>query len=100
MRTATSPPVHDGNLDYWNLFDAMVDTMYWAMEKVGGTNVGIVTAESGWPTSENGDFSTPALPQAYNTNMKNHVTNNGTPKRPNGQIDSDIFAMFNQDLKQ
>ncbi|XXG87231.1 hypothetical protein AAC387_Pa11g1967 [Persea americana] len=98
--TAGSPPVHDGNLAYWNLFDAMVDAFYWATEKVGGTNVDIVVTETGWPTAGNGNFTSPTLAQVYNTNLKNHVKNNGTPKRPSSQIDTYIFAMFNENLKQ
>ncbi|RWR86568.1 putative glucan endo-1,3-beta-glucosidase BG4 [Cinnamomum micranthum f. kanehirae] len=67
-----------------------MSAMYWAMEKVAGTNVGIVVAESDWPIAGNGDFTTPALAQAYNTNLKNHVINNGTPKRPNSLINKGV----------
>ncbi|KAJ8625537.1 hypothetical protein MRB53_034067 [Persea americana] len=34
--TAQSPPIHDGNLDYWCALDAIVDSFYSAMERVGG----------------------------------------------------------------
>lgn len=98
--TASSPPVQDGNLAYWNLFDAMVDAFYWAMEKAGGTNVDIVVTETGWPTAGNENFTTPTLALVYNTNLRNHVMNNGTPKRPSSQIETYIFAMFNENLKQ
>lgn len=78
----------------------MVDAFYWAMEKVGGTNVGVVVTESGWPSAGNGNFTSPDLARAYNTNLMNHVKHNGTPKRPSSHIDTFIFAMLNEDLKQ
>ncbi|XP_077225085.1 glucan endo-1,3-beta-glucosidase-like [Tasmannia lanceolata] len=97
--TAQSPVVHDGNLDYWSLFDAMVDAVYSAMEKVGGGDVKIAVAESGWPSAGNGDITTPGLAGTYNHNMMNHVISGSTPKRPGYKMDTFIFAMFNENLK-
>ncbi|KAF8388735.1 hypothetical protein HHK36_025415 [Tetracentron sinense] len=97
--TATESVVQDGNLGYSNMFDAIVDAFYWAMEKAGVTNVDIAVSESGWPSAGNGNFTTPTLAATYNKNFMNHVMKNGTPKRPQTYMDAYVFAMFNENLK-
>jgi exo-beta-1,3-glucanase (GH17 family) len=88
--------VTDGSNNYQNLFDAMVDALYSAMEKVGGSNVGVVISESGWP-SAGGTDTTPTNAQTYNQHLINHV-GNGTPKRSTA-LETYIFAMFNENEK-
>ncbi|KAG5559130.1 hypothetical protein RHGRI_008899 [Rhododendron griersonianum] len=97
--TATGPVVQDGNLSYQNLFDAIIDAFYWAMEREGVTDVGVVVSETGWPSDGNGDFTTPELAATYNRNFAEHISKNGTPKRPQAYIEGYIFAMFNENLK-
>ncbi|KAL5770925.1 hypothetical protein ACOSP7_015079 [Xanthoceras sorbifolium] len=98
--TATEVIVRDGALEYYNLFDAIVDAFFWAMEKEGASNVDVVVSESGWPSSGNGNFTTPKLAATYNQNFVKHVTSNkGTPKRPGAHIEGFIFAMFNENQK-
>ena len=94
--TSPSPVVTDGPYKYQNLFDAQVDALYSAMEKVGGSNVGIVISESGWP-SAGGTGTTVGNAQKYNQNLINHV-GKGTPKRPTA-LETYIFAMFNENKK-
>ncbi|KAM0900732.1 hypothetical protein ACQ4PT_020435 [Festuca glaucescens] len=96
--TAPGTVVHDdGNgKDYQNLFDALVDTMYSALESARAGSVPIVVSESGWPSAGDPD-ATAANAQTYNQNLINHV-GKGTPKRP-GAIEAYIFAMFNENLK-
>nr|XP_043622862.1 putative glucan endo-1,3-beta-glucosidase GVI [Erigeron canadensis] len=91
--------VRDGDLGYTNLFDAMVDSVYAALEKVNGGNVEVVICESGWPSNGNGDFTSTTYAQTYNQNLVNHVLNSGTPKRPDARLETYIFAIFNEDLK-
>ncbi|KAK1549970.1 hypothetical protein Q3G72_027286 [Acer saccharum] len=98
--TATEPIVRDGDLSYYNLFDAMVDSFFSAMDKEGVSDVYVFVSESGWPSAGNGDFTTPQLAATYNKNFMNRITSNkGTPKRPEAHIQGFIFATFNENQK-
>ncbi|XP_074265085.1 glucan endo-1,3-beta-glucosidase-like [Silene latifolia] len=92
-------PVVDGDLTYNSLFEAMVDAIYSAMEKSGGSGVGLIVGESGWPTSGNDPYTNVDNAKEYNQNLINLVKIKGTPKKPNDILDTFIFAMFNEDLK-
>ncbi|PWA64642.1 glucan endo-1,3-beta-glucosidase [Artemisia annua] len=70
--------VRDASLEYKNMFDAMVDSVYWALEKVGAGGLDVVVVESGWPSSGKGEYTTPSLAQIYNQNLVRHA-NLGTP---------------------
>ncbi|KAJ1701386.1 hypothetical protein LUZ63_001165 [Rhynchospora breviuscula] len=113
--TSPGPVFTDGQYQYQNLFDAMVDSVYSALEKAegisalekaggipavekdGDSSVTVVPVESGWATS--GEVgATLANAQTYNQNLINHVRN-GTPKRP-GNLETYIFAMFNENKKE
>ncbi|KAJ1692179.1 hypothetical protein LUZ63_008877 [Rhynchospora breviuscula] len=94
--TSPGTVVTDGSYKYQNLFDAIVDALYSAMEKVGGSNVGIVISESGWP-SGGGNAATVSNAQKYNQNLINHV-GKGTPKKST-PLETYIFAMFNENQK-
>ncbi|MCL7036066.1 hypothetical protein MKW94_026765 [Papaver nudicaule] len=91
----------DGNgLQYRNLFDAITDAIYAAIEKVGGGGVDIVIAESGWPSSENGNIATIPNASTYVNSLISHVSgSSGTPKKPGKSMETYIFALFNENLK-
>ncbi|RVX05520.1 putative glucan endo-1,3-beta-glucosidase BG5 [Vitis vinifera] len=46
----------------------MVDAFYSAMEKAGGSTVGVVLTESGWPSAGKGNGTTPEIAGTYNRN--------------------------------
>ncbi|CAN6360845.1 unnamed protein product [Urochloa humidicola] len=91
-----SSPTSNGP-EYTNLFDAMADAMYSAMENVGGSSVPIVVSESGWPSGGGDGAVSVENAQTYNQNLIDHV-GNGTPVRP-GPLETYICAMFNENMK-
>ncbi|KAJ4775788.1 hypothetical protein LUZ62_060045 [Rhynchospora pubera] len=94
--TANRSVVSDGKYQYQNLFSAMVDSVYSALEKAGGSNVPVVVSETGWP-SDGGVDTTVQNAQTYNQNLINQLSI-GTPKVP-AFMEGYIFAMFNEDQK-
>ncbi|KAM7254266.1 hypothetical protein ACFE04_031948 [Oxalis oulophora] len=85
-----------------NLFEAMLDTAYSSLEKVGEANVEIVVTESewAWPSKENGNIATIENAMTYNSNLVTQVTSYAeTPKRPGMNIETYLFSTFNENQK-
>lgn len=109
---------------YDNLFYAIVDAVYAAMDKIlapppsssSSSSSSLqamkptprqTVSESGHSTRPghkryregDGELSTVENARIYNNNLM-RIVKKGTPKRPNTPIETYIFAMFDEDLKQ
>ncbi|KAL6217786.1 hypothetical protein ACLB2K_011003 [Fragaria x ananassa] len=91
-------------LTYHNLFDQMVDTLIFAMKRLGYPDIPIWIAETGWPSAGDYDQIGANLHNAatYNRNVIKKFTAKppiGTPARPGVVLPSFIFALYNENTK-
>ncbi|KAF7033142.1 hypothetical protein CFC21_044264 [Triticum aestivum] len=95
--TAPGTVVRDGKYGYQNMFDASVDAVHAAGERLGVSGVDVVVSETGWPSAGGGAASVQNA-RTYNQNLVNHV-GKGKPRRPR-KVETYVFAMFNENLKE
>ncbi|XP_010246533.1 PREDICTED: probable glucan endo-1,3-beta-glucosidase A6 [Nelumbo nucifera] len=91
-------------LTYTNLLDQMLDSVIFAMTKLGFPNVRLVIAETGWPNAGDVDQIGANIFNAatYNRNLIRRMTSKpaiGTPARPGVVIPTFIFALYNENQK-
>ncbi|KAG6482624.1 hypothetical protein ZIOFF_059257 [Zingiber officinale] len=89
-------------LVYTNMFDAQLDSIFFALMALNFRTLKIMVTESGWPNkgAAKETAATPDNAQTYNTNLIRHVVNDaGTPAKPGEQIDIYVFSLFNENRK-
>ncbi|XVF64656.1 hypothetical protein PTKIN_Ptkin09bG0185400 [Pterospermum kingtungense] len=100
LLTSSVPVVTDGSNQYFNLLDAMVDAFNAALEKINFGSVKLALAETGWPSVGNEPYTSVHNAQTYNKNLLDHVTQKGTPRRPDYIMPLFFFEMFNENMKE
>ncbi|GMI89450.1 hypothetical protein like AT5G56590 [Hibiscus trionum] len=100
----SSSEVIDPNtgLLYTNMFDAQIDSLYFALMALNFRTIKVMVTETGWPSkgSLNEKAATPDNAQTYNMNLIRHVINDsGTPAKPGEELDVYIFSLFNENRK-
>lgn len=89
-------------LHYDNMFEAMVDAAYVALEKVGLEKMEVIVSETGWASKGDADEAGATVKNAktYNYNLrKKLLKKKGTPYRPKIAMKAYVFALFNENLK-
>ncbi|RAL49607.1 hypothetical protein DM860_001898 [Cuscuta australis] len=89
-------------LHYTNVFDAMIDSVYYSMRNLNVTDVVVLVTETGWPSKGDSKepFATPDNADTYNSNLIKHVLDRiGTPLHPEVTSDVYIYELFNEDLR-
>ncbi|GAB4844055.1 hypothetical protein Ancab_014019 [Ancistrocladus abbreviatus] len=89
---------------YNNLLDQMLDSVNFAMSKLGFPDVRIAISETGWPNDGDIDQIGANVNNAatYNRNLIGKITTNppaGTPARPGAVIPTFLFSLYDEDLK-
>ncbi|KAJ8766190.1 hypothetical protein K2173_021707 [Erythroxylum novogranatense] len=91
-------------LVYTNLLDQMIDSLIFAMKRLGYPNIRVGISETGWPHEGDLDQAGANIYNAasYNRNFINRMTTDypiGTPARPREAIPSFIFSLFDENIK-
>ncbi|CAM0883208.1 unnamed protein product [Alopecurus aequalis] len=99
LSSSAAVAVTDNGVEYANMFDAILDAVYAAVEKAsGGGSLELVVSETGWPSGGGGQGASVENAATYVNNLVRHV-GRGTPKRPGKAVETYIFAMFNENQK-
>ncbi|XP_073272662.1 probable glucan endo-1,3-beta-glucosidase A6 [Primulina huaijiensis] len=91
-------------LVYTNLLDQMLDSVVFAMRKLGFDNIMMAVSETGWPNA--GDIDQVGAntynAATYNRNLVKKMTADpplGTPAKPGVVIPTFIFSLYDENLK-
>lgn len=90
------------DLHYDNMFDAMIDAAYAALDSAGYHNMEVRVSETGWASSGDDNEAGASAHNAriYNYNLRKRLfKKKGTPLRPKAAVKAYIFALFNENLK-
>lgn len=89
---------------YNNLLDQMLDSVYFAMTKLGYPNIAIAISETGWPNGGDVDQHGANVHNAatYIRNLVRKINANpplGTPARPRTVIPTFLFSLYDENGK-
>ncbi|KAI3822064.1 hypothetical protein L1987_09645 [Smallanthus sonchifolius] len=90
------------NLRYDNMLFAQIDAVYAALDKLGYKDLRVQISETGWPSKGDEDEvgASPENAKKYNGKLLKIVKKkNGTPARPDYDLNVFVFALFNENLK-
>ncbi|KAL3506497.1 hypothetical protein ACH5RR_031879 [Cinchona calisaya] len=103
-KTSSSYKDPGSGLIYTNLLDQMLDSVIFAIRKVGFNNISLAISETGWPNA--GDIDQPGAnihnAATYNRNLVRKITSKppiGTPARPGVVIPTFIFSLYDEHQK-
>ena len=101
MFTKTTPQFGDQGKSYFNLFDAMLDALHFALVDIGYQDLEIVVGECGWPTGPAGQQDANSdNARTFLGKLIGHCNSgSGTPQRPNRKIQCFAFEMYDEDKK-
>lgn len=104
FRATTNYTDPKSGLVYTNLLDQMLDSVIFAVKKIGFSNIPIIISETGWPN--NGDIEQVGAniynAATYNRNLIKKMTTKpalGTPARPGVVIPTFVFSLFEENQK-
>lgn len=89
-------------LHYTNVFDAMIDSVYFSMKNLNFTDIVVLVTETGWPSKGDSKepYATTDNADTYNSNLIKHVFDrSGTPLHPELTSSVYIYELFNEDLR-
>lgn len=89
-------------LHYDNMLYAQVDSVLFAMLRLGFNGIEVRVSETGWPSKGDQDEVGASAQNAatYNRNLlRRQYGNEGTPLRPKMRLEVYLFALFNENMK-
>ncbi|KAK1375485.1 Glucan endo-1,3-beta-D-glucosidase [Heracleum sosnowskyi] len=89
-------------LHYDNMLYAQVDSVLFAMLRLGFGGIEVRVSETGWPSKgdQNEVGATAQNAATYNRNLlRRQYGNEGTPLRPKMRLEVYLFALFNENMK-
>lgn len=89
-------------LHYTNVFDAMIDAVYFSLKNLNFTDIVVLVTETGWPSKGDSKepYATTENADTYNSNLIKHVFDrSGTPLHPELTSSVYIYELFNEDLR-
>ncbi|KAK8956748.1 Glucan endo-1,3-beta-glucosidase 8 [Platanthera zijinensis] len=95
----TATPIVDNGIKYTNVFDANFDTLVSSLTAAGVPDLPIIIGEVGWPTDGDINANAQNAERFYNGLLPRLARKQGTPLRPNVDIDVYLFGLIDEDAK-